>query len=148
MNKYDLCAGSSEVLGFIDRFYESFVGDREHLRQLYRSGYCWHFAHMLRDTFNRGTVCLAAPFSHMVWVDDNGAPYDVEGTYVGDACLFIPESYLGEYLDSFKHIPGRDSTEDVDTAIKIIKSYTADTNAPIEYVEYCIKVLQDCNSVR
>ena len=70
---------------------------------LFRNGYCWHFAKMLQAVFERGTVCWAAPFGHMVWVDNDNTPYDSEGIYDGEALYFIPENYLGELVDDFKH---------------------------------------------
>ena len=86
---------------------------------LFRQGYCWHFAHMLKTTFGCGEVCWAAPFGHFVYMY-NGIPYDVEGVYQGEATYFIPESYIPEeLLLDFKHIPdntgkpGGATTEDL-----------------------------------
>ena len=58
---------------------------------------------MLKDVFNRGQVCWAAPFGHMVWVDENGTPYDIEGKYQGEAFYFIPEDMCGDSIIGFKH---------------------------------------------
>lgn len=79
----------------------------EHIRHLFRAGYCYYFAHMLKTGFKRGEVCWAAPFGHFVWVDDDGKPYDIEGLYFGEADEFIPESYLGDMIDDFLHVPGK-----------------------------------------
>ena len=77
----------------------------ESIRSTFRAGYCYYFALMLKDVFNRGCICWAAPFSHIVWMDINSIPYDVEGVYCGEAEYFIPISYLKEELWSFKHVP-------------------------------------------
>lgn len=54
----------------------------------FESGYCYYFAHMLKLAFKRGEVCWAAPYGHMVWVDDDGIPYDIFG------------------VKDFRHVPG------------------------------------------
>lgn len=99
--------------GIVDMLVIEFIADiRYHqgddyvetVRDLFRSGYCWHFAHILRDSFRRGRVCMAAPDNHMVWMDDN-IPYDIDGVYTRKALCFIGEEELGDYLDGFIHIP-------------------------------------------
>lgn len=97
----------------------------------YRSGYCWHFAHTLQTVFDRGEVCWAAPFGHMVWLDDDGTPYDIEGKYQGEYFYLIPESYLLPYRHELMHIRGIQpsafpvsSKEDL---IAIVKQYCHDT---------------------
>ena len=120
-NKID----QEKILCFIDDFYELFCGNKEDLRMLFRCGYCWHFAHMLKDTFNQGEVCWVAPFGHFVWMCDN-VPYDVEGIYVGDVECFVPESFLGDALNDFKRIPGvgfNESRKDIDRILKKWKNY-------------------------
>ena len=100
----------SEVLEFIEA-YRTCFGDfsndaAETVRRLHRNGFCWHFAQMLKATFDRGEVCWAAPFAHMIWLDNDGTPYDIEGIYDGEAFYFIPESYIRRWIPQFKHIPG------------------------------------------
>ena len=129
-----------EVLSFINEFFESFTcgmkdekaidAQYEILRQHYMAGYCWHFAHMLKDTFERGEVCWAAPFGHFVWKDDDDKVYDAEGfsIYINEAEHFIPERYLSkdELLD-FKHIPNSKYAEITQKDIaNIIKRYCAE----------------------
>lgn len=102
----------SQVLSFIEDFYSLYTPKdkaeeyEEYLRKKFRAGYCWHFAHMLKATFNRGEVCWAAPYGHFVWVDIDRTPYDIEGVYFGEAKYFIPESFLGNAIDDFRHIKG------------------------------------------
>lgn len=111
------------------------------LHDQFRSGYCYHFAYMLRDTFHRGVVCWAAPFGHIVWKDINGKYYDVEGELTdSEAFYFIPVWYLGEHVRDFLHIntdghPGA-TKQDI---INIMKRYCHDNN--IEYDETAEKYL-------
>ena len=91
---------------------------------VFRNGYCWHFAHMLKDTFGCGEVCWAAPFGHFVWLY-NSDVYDIEGEYRGEASYFIPESYIpNELFADFKHIPGLkgktggETSEDIENIIR------------------------------
>lgn len=96
------------VAGFIANFLlHERPENTECVRALFQSGYCYYFAHMLRTAFNRGTVCWAAPFGHVVWLDDDGTPYDVEGLYFGEATDFVPEDYLGDAVLDFKRVPGQ-----------------------------------------
>ena len=93
----------------------------------YRDGYCWHFAHMLKDVFKRGTICWAAPDIHIVWIDTDGTAYDAGGKVTYERpCYYIPEKYLGKFSKSFKHIsPKYDKEYQAlrTTLIKIMKRY-------------------------
>lgn len=125
---------SLTVLQFISDFMTHAAATQEEcevLRLTFHAGYCWHFAHILKDTFKRGEVCWAAPFGHFVWVDDNGVPYDVEGVNEGEQDYNIPESYLGDKIKDFTHIPGEcvPITTD-DEVIEIIRKYEEDYNLP------------------
>ena len=94
-------------------------------------GYCWHFAHMLQDTFNRGAVVWAAPFGHICWQDNDGKVYDIEGEYTGEAFYMIPEKFtemiVSENMLDFKHIPDKIHNTDRNEIIKIIKAYCKET---------------------
>lgn len=115
------------VAGFIANFLlHERPENTECVRALFRSGYCYYFAHMLRTAFNRGTVCWAAPFGHIVWLDDDETPYDVEGLYFGEATDFVPERYLGDAVLDFKHVPGRKYGASRKDLGKILKYYRAD----------------------
>lgn len=107
---------NEDVMHFITNFrthYSRFnnaepVDQEETIRHLFEGGYCYYFAHILKLAFNRGEVCWAVPFGHMVWVDDNGVSYDIEGD-----CLdrefedLVPEKHLTKHMISdFKHVPG------------------------------------------
>lgn len=90
-----------EPIKFIKIFTDDFKN--ENLRNKFRNGYCWHFAHLLKNTFQRGEVCLTYPYGHFVWVDLDKVPYDIEGIYAGEAEEFIPEKYLNKHLENFIH---------------------------------------------
>ena len=72
----------------------------------FESGYCYYFAHMLKLAFKRGEVCWAAPYGHMVWVDDDGIPYDISGVDDSDTNDYIPEFMMESTVKDFRHVPG------------------------------------------
>ncbi len=126
----------------IEKFINNFMGGnfanpdtQEKLRQKFRAGYCWHFAHILKDTFNRGKVCWTAPFGHMVFLDSDNRAYDIEGKYIekDHECFYlIPESYLGKFINEFTHT--KEDFMPVSTKqdlINIVKKYCNDNH--IEY---------------
>lgn len=103
----------------------------EVIRATFRGGYCYHFAAILKHIFKRGEICWAAPFGHLVWVDDNGVPYDVEGVNFGEQIYNIPEFYLGDRIKDFTHIPGdaipKTTDEDI---VALVRQYEDDNNLP------------------
>lgn len=138
----DIPGADKDVLGFIAGLMSHFAADDAELELMistFRAGYCWHFAHLLKDTFGRGEVCWAAPFGHFVWVDDSGVPYDAEGINFGEQLYNIPESYMGDTLDDFRHIPGKDYCSSASELTAIIRKYETDNNLehkPVdEYLE-------------
>lgn len=131
----EMCPEADDtVLQFITDFTchsASSEAEYEIIRHTFRAGYCWHFAHILKDTFKRGEVCWTAPFGHFVWVDDNGVPYDVEGVNFGEQAYNIPESYLGDKIRDFTHIPGETIPETTDKEVyEIIRKYEDDNQLP------------------
>lgn len=98
------------VLGFIyDFVWKKAASEEEYemIRSLFMDGYCYYFATMLKTAFSRGEICWCAPFGHFVWMDENGVPYDIEGVSTAEAEYYIPERYVAEGLDDFKHVPGK-----------------------------------------
>ena len=119
----------TEVLGFISKFMlhqGTNSESSEVLRKQFMAGYCYHFAHILKSTFNRGTVCWCAPFGHFIWMDEDNTAYDIEGEYVGDNLYFIPESYLGDCLYDFLRIPNKGHNTTQDEITEIIRKYEDD----------------------
>lgn len=97
----------AQVLGFIyDFLMHSGKNNSEIIRKQFHNGYCYYFAHMLRTAFNRGTVCIAAPIGHFVWMDDNQVPYDIEGVNESNCSEYVPESFLGDMVQDFLHVSG------------------------------------------
>lgn len=60
-----------------------------------------------KAAFNRGEICWAAPFGHIVWVDENGIPYDISGVNESETDDYIPEYMMGNTILDFKHIAGK-----------------------------------------
>lgn len=111
---------NKEVLYFIADFYYAngkTDEEAESLRKQFRAGYCYHFATILKDIFQRGEICWCAPISHIVWCDDDGTPYDIEGVNFSECEEYIPVSFIGDSLKGFMHvrsfrdIPMRDAQE-------------------------------------
>lgn len=97
---------SSVILTFINNFIEHQAdteSDRLCIRNTFARGYCYYFALMLQDAFQRGDICWLAPYSHIVWLDIDGTAYDIDGIVDREFMYCIPVSYIGEYLNDFKH---------------------------------------------
>ena len=117
-----------EELGnpIVKEFISNMV-DSEDRRELFMCGYCWHFAHMLQTTFDRGEVCLCYPFGHFVWIDEDEIPYDAEGIRVGhEETYYIPEKYLKNAIDDFKHIPNISHNTTKKEIEEILNNYLKD----------------------
>lgn len=97
-----------QVLSFIHSFVSFFPSEEQNnaVCEIFSSGYCYYFAAMLKEAFQRGTVSWCAPYGHICWVDENGTPYDIYGICDSECVYFIPVSYIQEGLADFKHIPG------------------------------------------
>lgn len=114
----------AQVLGFIyDFLMHSGETNSEAIRNQFRNGYCYYYAHMLQRAFNRGTVCIAAPIGHFVWMDDNHIPYDVEGVNESDCDEYIPENFLGDMVQDFLHVSGVVHNTTAEEIQNIIKRY-------------------------
>lgn len=123
---------NEQVLRFIADFMYHGVPEigletsAESIRSTFRAGYCYYFAHMLKEAFNRGTVCWAAPYGHIVWVDTDGNPYDIEGVNFSDCQYYIPCSYIGEHVNDFKHVPGVEFAATKEFLEEVIRQYERD----------------------
>lgn len=103
-NKADI-----EVLEFIaDFLYMYGYSKVEFLQNLFTKGYCYYFANMLQTAFNRGTICYAYPYDHIVWYD-NGVAYDITGIY--DKYLHLIDiNEAPDILTDYKHLRNQQST--------------------------------------
>lgn len=132
---------NEQVLKFIADFLYHGVPEidlevsAESIRSTFCAGYCYYFAHMLLEAFSRGTVCWAAPYGHMVWVDIDGNPYDIEGVNFSDCQYYIPCSYLGGHVDDFKHVPGVTFDASKEFLESVIKKYEEDNNIDKEVMK-------------
>ena len=114
------------VLTFIYDFYTAHGNDTanmEYMRSTFHAGYCYYFAVILKAAFNRGKLCWAAPFGHIVWQDDDDIVYDVEGVYDGEAEYFIPIEMLGDSVKDFKHVEGEEYCISEEELNQIIDDY-------------------------
>ena len=122
-----------EVLIFLQDFYKhNMLGrdDQDVLRLHFRSGYCYYFAHMLKVAFGRGEVCWCSDQDHFVWLDTDNTAYDAEGVSLVKCDYYIPERYLGDYVNEYKHLYSH--AEEIDVIIerrirkRIIENYLKD----------------------
>lgn len=102
------------VLKFIARFIATDVRtDRDCVKQTYSlqrvftNGYCWHFAHLLQNTFGGegDVVHVSGPnkYSHFVWIYKD-IPYDITGFVdIPDGYGRTHEKFMGDELKKFKH---------------------------------------------
>ncbi len=76
------------------------------IHNLFTAGYCYHFAVILKNVFNRGKICLHKDHSHIVWVDDinnMNIPYDIDGMYYDLDELIPIEELSEEQLEPYIH---------------------------------------------
>ena len=105
-SRYDI-----DVISFIAEVLYDKRNETDNIRSFFRAGYCYHFASMLLHTFQRGILCIAEPYGHIVWRDDDGLTYDIEGPYVPENhdCERLTDiSFLGELIYDFLHIPNKE----------------------------------------
>lgn len=120
--KYEVCrfiadfvyCGSNETK-LVDNIYDTFM-----------NGYCYYFAIMLKEAFNRGEICWCAPFGHFVWMDVDNIPYDICGVNHDDCDYYIPVSYIGDGVDDFKHVIGKVFNADEKFIKDCIEKYKKD----------------------
>ena len=105
---------SDDVLRFIQGFLFTLYSDelpvdtgKTVLQQQFTNGYCWHFANILKSTFQRGTINVMFPdANHIVWTDNDGLSYDINGV-VNNTLILVPTNFLEnsfpEFLNNFRH---------------------------------------------
>ena len=101
---------NAAVSKFIDNFRTELGRDRvDDLIYFYTHGWCYYFACTLREAFDRGCVAKVHGASHIVWVDDDGTAYDINGKRRND--LEYYEHYVDR--DAYRNIP-EDTWETLD----------------------------------
>lgn len=118
----------TEVEIFINKFMGMYKPEhQEEVRSMFRSGYCFHFASMIKAAFSRGKIVWCAPFGHIAFEDLDGKHYDIEGCCDKDNefFYFIPEEYLGATLQDFMHT-GNPHNTTREELINICKTYCTD----------------------
>ena len=113
------------VIRFINQFKTLFkeltIEETCTIEKVFSQGYCYYFAIMLKDAFNRGEVCMTYDHKHVVWIDDDNVAYDINGMFgwYPDTAnkdnywdgLLIPVEKIPKYIESFKHIPDKPGTD-------------------------------------
>lgn len=71
---------------------------------LFRCGYCYHLAVILRDLFG-GSIVVDKEAGHMYWKDENNLLYDIHGvSEISDKIRYIPlEEFKRDYPEEFKN---------------------------------------------
>lgn len=121
--------GEPQIIKFIANFV---YFDDQDVHNRFKNGYCYYFAKMLSTAFPGGYIAWAVPFGHLVYMY-NQVPYDIEGVYPGEATEFIPEIFLGEAINDFKH-NGHDFNANQAQLDKIIDHYHTEQR-PLEFVK-------------
>ena len=71
---------NKDILEFIYNFFSSHssgIENNEHIRKIFRDGYCYYFALILQDAFPGGKIVWCAPFGHIAY-QYNNTLYDIE----------------------------------------------------------------------
>ena len=117
---------NEKILWFIANFvYHQGVNNADCIHEQFRSGYCLHFAIILKNMFKKGEICWCAPFGHIAYVED-GIPYDIEGICTSDCEYYIPISYIKEGIRDFVRVPGASFNADEEYIQNAIKRYEED----------------------
>ena len=76
---------NSYVIRFINQFKTLFkeltISETNAIGKVFRNGYCYYFAIMLKEAFNRGEVCMTYDHKHVVWMDVDNVAYDIDGMF-------------------------------------------------------------------
>lgn len=130
-NTWQKPKGSGQVIGFINDFldYQGEAEAAQVLQDQFRTGYCCHFALMLKGIFDRGQVVWLAPYEQIGWQDDDGVVYTVGGVYQDDGEP-IPVSWLGDAIKDFAHIPGEHFGASNEYIQEVIRKYHTRPGSP------------------
>ncbi len=83
----------TEVTGFIQRFHNQCTS---RVVDQFANNLSWHFATILKNTFNRGEVLYNPTTDQFVWRDTDDTEYTIDKSqYMSDDCV-VPAEYLTE----------------------------------------------------
>lgn len=71
-----------QILSFIADFAHVEKEESKLLSKKFKFGYCYYFANMLYNTFERGELRITSTKDHIFWKDDYGVSYDIDGVFV------------------------------------------------------------------
>lgn len=96
---------NKDVITFISNFLYADKEGSDTVYELFASGYCYYFAKILQEAFNRGEICWHRNYGHIVWMDTDGIAYDIGGVFTdyNDGDLLPVEKSLGDMIVVFKH---------------------------------------------
>ena len=96
--------GREDIIRFIAnvRFHCGYTG-QDIIRRLFRQGYCYYFACILKRAFNGGSIICLPDAKHFVYKIDD-VLYDIEGVYEVDLdTKMINENDMGTKMSSYLH---------------------------------------------
>ena len=96
---------NKEILTFIANIlFQQGEASSEIIIKLFKEGYCYYFANMLKDAFE-GEIYWNKKDEHIIWKDNNSNTYyDIEGVVSKlKKEDIINISFLGDDLESFRH---------------------------------------------
>lgn len=129
-NNLKHCKDANEkVLNFIANFIYYQFNNGYVIYNQFKDAYCYHFAQILKNTFNRGEIYITIPFGHILWKDVDELYYDINGVYCNkNIDYYIPIDYLGESIKNWFEIPGEisDTSEDKIYMHECIREYLKD----------------------
>lgn len=102
---------NNKILCFIKNFRQAAGSERtsqEAVVRLFRKGYCYYFACILKNAFPEGIIVWDTGQDHIVF-QYQGQCYDIGGVYEVSPRKLVPISKMGKILLEFQHIPGRES---------------------------------------
>ena len=90
-------AGNPIVIRFISDFLFCCSDISIQLMKIYTEGYCYYFAKMLLDTFQRGRLVVDREAAHVAWKDVDGKIYDITGFRKTGNFESVPDSYFRKF---------------------------------------------------
>lgn len=119
--------GDKQILWFIANFlyHSPIINDSaKSISCEFTCGYCYYFALILKDAFNRGEICYAHHLGHIVWLDNNDIAYDITGIHKDSSVkYYIPIKYMKEGINDFKRVPGIGFNASIEFVEKVVEDY-------------------------